>query len=60
VRGTARTGSHRVSRIGATDAGAGSDKEIVMGEYFTWWQGILVVILIALIVFYWQYKKKQY
>jgi hypothetical protein len=27
---------------------------------FTWWQGVLVVILIGLIIFYWQYKKKQY
>ncbi len=26
---------------------------------FQWWQGILFLILIGLIVFYWQYKKKQ-
>ncbi len=28
-------------------------------DYFTWWQGILLIILIALIIFYWQYKKSQ-
>jgi|GEM_PF-7039162 len=31
-----------------------------ISEYFTWWQGILLIILIGLIIFYWQYKKKQY
>lgn len=30
-----------------------------LGEYFTWWQGVLAIVLIVLIVFYWQYKKKQ-
>lgn len=31
-----------------------------IGDYFTWWQGILLVALIVLLVFYWQYRKRQY
>lgn len=33
---------------------------VAEGEgYFSWWQGVLLLVLIALIVFYWQYRKKQ-
>ncbi len=27
--------------------------------YFSWWQGVLLIVLIALIIFYVQYRKKQ-
>ncbi len=30
-----------------------------ISDYVQWWQWVLLVILIALIIFYWQYKKKQ-
>lgn len=29
------------------------------GGLFSWWQGVLLLVLIGLIVFYFQYRKKQ-
>jgi hypothetical protein len=29
------------------------------GGMFSWWQGVLLLVLIGLIVFYFQYRKKQ-
>jgi hypothetical protein len=67
------TSSHREWAKSAVPAGEriGSQEETctmnsslfntlaALGEYFTWWQGVLLIALIVLIVFYWQYKKKQ-
>ena len=29
------------------------------GDYFVWWQGLLLILLVAVIAFYWMYKKRQ-
>jgi type II secretory pathway component PulF len=28
-------------------------------DWFTWWQGVLLIVLIALIIFYVSYRRRQ-
>lgn len=30
-----------------------------VSDYVSWWQWILLVFLIGLLIFYWQYRKRQ-